>query len=174
VQIVLTAVVLALAFVVVSFLLPKKSTTRIFVETSVKMDRAFSVVSDLRTWPDWTYWSKASDPHFDPIFEAKDGSGTTRMKWNKFHGRGGCLEFHQVVINSLISYAVDVDGMPISLSGDISFHEINDGKIKIIWTAYADAGSKIYLRFLTMLIAFAMKDQLKQNFKGLEKYFQES
>jgi hypothetical protein len=163
------ALLLAAGALVVAFAyaLPAASSLSRSTIIHAPPDSIFAHVADLRTWPEWTYWSRKADAAFAPTFEGPESGEGATMRWSTFHGRSGHLRLVEASPDRGVRYAVEVTGFPVQLSGDIRLTPDGPRRTRVTWTALADAGDRKLWRYMAQMVARSMKDQLDQNLASL-------
>lgn len=96
-------VVLILAGVIAVAMLPAEYEVERSSDVSGTPEEVFAVVSDLHTWPEWSFWSQTSDPDCVWTYNDKTGVGA-RTDWEgPIHGKG-YMVVSDVVPGEMIAY----------------------------------------------------------------------
>ena len=81
-------VVLILAAVIGIMSLPSTVVVERSRTVNATPEEVYAVVSDLHTWPDWTFWSKEADPDCTWDFQGETGDGASMAWEGPIHGKG--------------------------------------------------------------------------------------
>lgn len=151
-------------FVLVGFLLPGRY--EVERDTWIAASRAelFATVSELRTWPEWTPWSRERDPDASWEF-AGEGVGAT-MDWSGPEIGAGRLEILALEPPRLISYQVSFEDGSDASRGSLLFEDAGDGGTRVTWRN-SGALDGVMMRWFGLFLPGLMGAQFERGLDGL-------
>ena len=132
IRIVLFLVIVMLLLLVGSLFIPKnwevKSATAIKAEPS----EVFAVVSDLKTWGEWTAWTKEKYPEMTRNYEGPEQGKGAVMKWDD--GKmPGVLRVTSMLAPTTFEYELSMDGEKTWMDGNFEMMPDAEGA-HVVWS----------------------------------------
>jgi hypothetical protein len=132
---VLTVVLLIIAFVLVGFFLPTEYRVRRTIEIDAPPEVVHTYVGDLKKWGEWTPWKE-----MDPALEVTLGDKTTGVgatqSWSGADGSGS-LEFKKSSAQDGVEFAWSLQEGEYQCDGALQYAVAN-GKTNVEWSMAGD------------------------------------
>ncbi len=99
-----------------------------------------SVVADLRTWPDWTAWSRERDPECEFIYSGAEFGEGMRYSWNGEDVGKGHLTLTSASLEEGVTFDLTfgvTDGEGDLAQGKFEYEE-KDGETLVTWTFFGE------------------------------------
>ncbi|MEQ9366121.1 MAG: SRPBCC family protein [Leptospirales bacterium] len=158
-----------LAFlIVVSFFLPKKTSTE--VETTIQASPAqvFPLIARLKAWPEWTAWGPEQIHDIEYTFEGPEQGAGAIMHWTSAE-TNGTLTIESVEPDRSMSYSITMENGNGSAVGGFTLTSVGDGQTKIVWRDASEIKSPPVLnRLMTPLMQSMMDDALAKGLQGIK------
>lgn len=155
----IASLVLIAVLILAGFLLP----SHYVVERSHVIDAPttsiYPIISDLRTWPEWTAWSRQVDDDCKWTFTGDAGAGC-KMSWDGPKLGKGELAIDRADTRSGIHYTMTMNGME-PLHGKIGF-AVSESSTRVSWRDEVDIGNNPLFRWMAFLM---LEDVLGREFE---------
>lgn len=127
-------------FAGIGMLLPGEYKTERSIVINAKASTIYSTVSDIKTWPEWTYWNEEHVPGLEITYgETTVGKGASQS-WTDAEKKTGQLTFVNAKENEFVGTEMIYDEFPPML-GEITIEPNEEGGQTVIWTATGSLGS---------------------------------
>ncbi len=158
-------VVLAVAFVGISFTLPGEYMVERSLTINAPSDSVFVLVGDFGTWPDWTAWNTTNYPGMEYTHgETLQGVGA-EQSWT-FDGGKGHMIFTAASDSTGVAYDLTFDEVYKS-QGGLRFEAV-DGGTKVTWYNGGKLDG-IVARYFGLIMDGAMGPDFEAGLSGLKK-----
>lgn len=159
---------LAVALVVVGFLLRREVT----IECSVGIDRpaeaVFPWIADLKTWPEWTVWNKNEDPSLAYTYSGVAVGKGSMMSWTAKKMGNGSLSITDAAANHYIRYLLRMQNRTMVVHGNIEIESAGGGATLVQWFDSVDLGMNPFLRWMGMALKPMLRRAFHRNLAGLK------
>ncbi|RMF14611.1 MAG: hypothetical protein D6761_09190 [Candidatus Dadabacteria bacterium] len=124
------------------------------------------VVSDLRTWPEWSIWSTQHDPTISIDWIAAGGS--EGFTWTGERAGQGELHVKSRAHDRMV-YELRFTGSAMQVTGEILVRDarLDDARSIVTWRVYGDVGPNPFARLSVDLIRKVVDAETQQNLSGL-------
>jgi hypothetical protein len=157
-------------FVVVGFFLPNDFRVESSRVVHAEPERVFAVVSDLRTWPEWTTWSHEFDPACRFTFEGAESGAGAVMRWtgDPEKMRTGELKLVDASADRGVAYELVFGESADATNGSIAF-VAEGGGTRVTWTTWGKIGARPLGGWAKVLVDSYFRTELAKQFtKNLE------
>ncbi len=154
-----------LAVVLIGFFMPGSWSAERARTLSAPPEKVHAVLADLRTWGEWSHWTKQRDPSAVFTFDGPERGAGSRMSFE-----GQILAFGSVTIVKAepargVEYEIRFKGVDEVTRGSILLEPGSAGT-RVVWREGAELGRNPMMRMFSPL----MSAKLGQDFgAGLEK-----
>ncbi|KAA3606025.1 MAG: hypothetical protein DWQ01_17670 [Planctomycetota bacterium] len=124
--------VLVLAFVAGGFLLPDRFEVKRKVTIQATPEAIHAVLSDLRTWSEWSAWTADKDPTLQWQYEGPDQGVGQAMSWTGEEFGEGRLQITASDLQTGLRYDLEFDGGEFRNQGKFEY-EVQDGQVEVRW-----------------------------------------
>lgn len=126
----------------------------------------FAVLTDLRTWPEWTAWNVERDP--DAVFEY-DGEGEGAvMSWDGPALGLGRLELTQLEPDRSLSYHLSLQDGSAASEGQIRLEQ-SGSQTRVVWTQTGKL-SNLQMRWFGLFLTGWLGSDFDTGLDGLEQH----
>jgi uncharacterized protein YndB with AHSA1/START domain len=155
----------AVVFLLVSaFLSHEYQVEREFVISS-DAESLYETVADLSTWPDWSAWSRESDPEATWLFEGKAGVGQV-MQWDGPELGKGRLEIVEAVAPTRLSYVLTMPDGSLASRGSLELTAEGEAT-RVRWTQGGDLPG-LRMRWVGLFFDDWLGTQFETSLRGLK------
>ncbi len=156
---------LLVTLVVIGFFLPNKY--EIHAERVVHGSPAeiHAIFADLKTWPEWTIWSRHADPTCEWKFEGEPGKGMS-MSWIGEELSTGNLTISESSVEKGTTYTMNMEGMS-PLTGHVTYEAV-EGGTKVVWHDEGSMDIPVVGGFLVMAFGGMMDEMFETNLNNLD------
>ena len=136
--------------------------------TEVEPARLLAVAQDLRTWEDWSPWSKSKsgDESVQFTFEGEPGSG---MKWNWADGKElgtGTMTITRVAADALDYHIEMTAPMKMAMDGGVTFAP-GEGGTAMTWWSKSHNDFPLIGRMMSQMMKGSIEADFLQALEGL-------
>jgi len=144
IMVVVAIILLFVAFVIAgSKMLPDTLRADAGMATTASYEEVYAVVSDLKTWKDWTSWNTQNYPDMQYTYEGADSGPGAIMKWTDPSGNGR-LEITGGGPATGIEFTLQFEGFA-PMQGGIEFGRIPNGNTQVGWSVTGEFSGPIEL-----------------------------
>jgi len=162
----LAAVLIALA--AIGFLLPAQWRVERSVTIEAPPDAVYAIVSSLRTWPEWTSWSKDLDPSATWEFEGPEAGTGAMMKWKGPAAGAGVLTIAESEPGRAIRYTMRMEEDAFMARGALTL-EPSGGGTRVTWVDEGDLGMNPMVRYFGLAMDSSMGRELQKGLDNLKR-----
>ncbi|MCA8939247.1 MAG: SRPBCC family protein [Planctomycetes bacterium] len=160
----------------VGFFLPTEYKVSRSSEVNAPKAEIFAVLSDLKTWPEWTAWTKERYPDIEYKFGEQTVGKGANYSWTgdkpNMSGDGGAgngkMEITEADLESgTLKFKIDFEGYQ-PMYGTFKITE-KDGKSNVEWIAEGDMGMPVVGGYFVLAMDGAMGKEFEEGLKKLKE-----
>lgn len=155
---------LLLTFIGVGILLPGEWTVEARTVVDVAPDSVYSVISRVRSWPEWMPWPESGAEFSGPAA----GAGAS-FRWDDEVYGTGSFTIEEAEPGRLVAYRVSVEDGAVVIDGRLKLQS-RDGGTEIRWMEEGDAGWNPLVAFAALTQGDQQAAQLQQTLDELGAY----
>jgi len=161
-------VIVVALLAVIGFLLPGSYRVERSQTIAAKPDAAFTIVNNLKTWPEWTAWTVARFPDMKIEFSGPGSGAGATYQWSGKSSGSGKLQITKAEAAQLIVYDLDFEQGKHVSKGEISFAPEGDA-VKVKWVNYGELGGNPMNRWFGLRMDSMMGPDLQAGLDNLKK-----
>lgn len=150
-KILFTIAIVLVLLVAVSFFLPAGWNVTREIAIKAPSDKIYPYISTLKTWPEWTAWSKEADPTVEYSYQGPASGKGAKQTWSGEKMGKGSVELTEADGKKSVSYVVHFDNEKMDATGSITIEAIKDGS-KVTWNDMGSLGYNPIKRYFGLLI----------------------
>jgi uncharacterized protein YndB with AHSA1/START domain len=167
--ILITVLVLVLAFVVAGLILPNDLRVKVDRTIEAPLDLTYAAAADVRQWANWTAWAEMDPDTIYTFGETTVGEGAS-YAWSGEKSGSGELQIISATPDESLSYVTLFEGFEETPGvGTLTFTTADTGT-RVTWTFESDMGTGPRAGWMTLLIGFFLPSQFERGLERLEDH----
>jgi len=166
-KLLIVLLVLVVAFVGGAYLLPAQFEVSRSVVIAADRSEIHPPLADLRTWPEWSAWTKERDPEAEWSFEGGSGAGQV-WQWTGPELGNGKLTLESVTPGDGVEYGIAFTDPDMEGEGVITIEPAGDGHA-VTWISRGDLGNNPLFRWMGLMMDGMLGGDLETGLQGLKQ-----
>lgn len=153
---------------IVGFFLPSRYRVERSIVVNAPAEAVFARVNTLRTWPEWTAWTKAKYPDMETTFSGPDAGVGSVYQWSGKSSGIGSLKITEAEPAKRIVYDLDFENGKYLSVGTIAF--IPEGaSTRVTWVDEGALGANPINRWFGLMMDSMMGPDFEAGLKNLKQ-----
>ncbi len=169
--------ILVLLFLLGSLLLPNKFEVERSTEIKAPAGQIHEFANDLRSWEQWSAWTKEKDPSLNFSYPV-DGRSVGKKAVQQFDGENfgkGSVTIDQSFPLEGVRYTLQIQDVGMRMQGRIRYEPQTEGELtKVIWSAKGEFGSNPLMRYMGFFMDRFVGPDFEEGLKGLKEISEET
>jgi hypothetical protein len=167
-RIALVLLIIPILLLVAAFLLPSKYRVTRTVAMKATADAIFAQVNMLKTWPEWTAWTKARYPDMRISFSGPEAGVGATYNWDGKSTGQGTLTITKSEPGRGIGYDMAFEHGKFKSQGGILIEPAGD-QMNVTWTNEGELRSNPINRYFGLMMDKMMGPDFEQGLRNLKQ-----
>jgi hypothetical protein len=165
---ILAVLLIPIALVIVSFLLPSTYRVERRVTMNAKPAVVFTHLNNLKQWPEWTAWTVAKYPDMKVSFAGPEAGVGASYSWEGKSSGRGTLKITRSEPDKSIGYNLDFENGKYVSNGAIMLEPTGES-VTVIWSNEGNLGWNPVSRFFGLFMDKMMGPDFEDGLRDLQK-----